>query len=169
MDSSAKFKFAKIQLSGFTLIEFLVVISIFAVLATLAVINLLKPQTQASVATTAVTLIADIRRQQLAAMAGDSGNTSTSQPQGIFFETNKYTLFVGSTYSAGAIDNFVINLDNNLTFSSITFPASTLVFSKRNGEVSGFVDASSSVTVRNTQSGEQVTISVNRYGAISVN
>ncbi|MBI4033246.1 MAG: type II secretion system protein [Candidatus Blackburnbacteria bacterium] len=154
---------------GFTLIELLLVMGIFAILAALATVNLLRPQTQASVSSTTQVLTADVKGQQLKTMAGDTEGQTAPGPQGIYFEAARYTLFQGSAYSAGDPANKVVNLENNLTLTGINFPTSQLVFARRSGEVAGFVAGSDSVTVQNTQSSEQKTITVNRYGTIVIN
>ena len=118
---------------GFTLIELLVVIGIFTILSGYATINLLKPQTKASVDSATTTLVSDLRSQQLKAMVGDTEGAASAQPHGIFFETNRYTLFKGLSYSPSDSANFVVNLETNVNLTSITFPSSQVVFSRRSG------------------------------------
>jgi len=157
------------KLKGFTLIELLVVVGLFAILSSFALINLLKPQTKVSVDSTTTTLISDIKEQQLKAMAGDTDGTSTSLSHGIYFQSNRYTLFRGTSYQPAENSNFTVNLDTNLTFSSITFPSTQIVFTKRSGDITGFTAGSNSVTIRNVLSGEQKTITINRYGVVTEN
>ena len=158
-------KFAR----GFTIIELLLVIGIFAIVATLATINLVKPQTQASVDSTTQTLTADLKQQQLKAMAGDSEGASSAQVHGIKFFSDRYILFRGSTYQVGESSNFEVKLETNITLTSINFPSAEVVFLRRSGEVLNYTAGSNNVTIQNTQSSEQKTITVNRYGAITIN
>lgn len=156
------------QLSrGFTLIELMVVMGIFALMLGFASINLLRPQTQASLDTTVKTLVSDIRVQQIKAMAGDTQDTGSALDHGIYLESNRYTLFRGA-YNPTEPSNFIINLETGLQLTT-TLPSSQIVFSKRSGEISGFVAGQNTITLQNTQSAEQKIITINRYGAVTIN
>lgn len=154
--------------NGFTLIELLIVMGIFAIVSAFTTINLIKPQSQASIDAATSVLIADLKQQQLKAMAGSSSNQSEPQPFGIFFEPNKYILFFGSTYIPNP-DNFEINLEQNLTFSNINLPSSSIIFKRIDGEVVGFSAGTNSITLQNTSTGEIKTIQFNRLGSTTVN
>ena len=154
---------------GFTLIELLIVIGIVTTLTSLTVVNLIKPQTQATFSSALNVMSSDIKSQQLKAMTGESLGQPASLEHGIYFEANKYTLFKGSTYSASDPENFVVNLENDITLTGITLPNSQVVFSKRSGNVSNFVDGSNTLTINNTQSGESKTLTIQRYGAVFIN
>lgn len=155
--------------TGFTIVELLLTLGIVSLLAAFATIALIRPQVKTSVDTTAVTLVADIKQQQLKAMVGDAEGSANSQPFGIYFEDNRYTLFRGSTYIVGDPNNFIVNLDTNINITDITFPGNTLGFNKRSGEVAGFVPGQNSLVVRSSISSEQKTIVINRYGTININ
>lgn len=152
---------------GFTLIELLVVMGLFAVLAAISFISLGRPQIQAVISSSSFTLVSDLRAQQLKAMAGDTLGEATSQPHGIYFETNQYTLFKGASYNASDTTNLVIEL-TGVTLTNINFPSNQVVFEKSSGEVSGYVSGSDNVTVAHSD-GSSSTITVNRYGVASVN
>lgn len=154
---------------GFTLIEVIVVMTLFALLSTFATINLLRPQTKISLDTTVSTLVADIKQQQLKSMVGESGSAALATTFGLYFEPTRYILFPGSSYNPVNPDNFVVDLDNNMVLSNILFPSQTIVFSRMSGEVVGFSPGSNSVVARNNNSGEQKTVTINRYGAIIIN
>ena len=155
--------------AGFTIIELLLTLGIIALLSTFTTVALIRPQIKASVDTTATTLVADVKQQQLKAMVGDSEDLASSQTFGIYFEGNRYTLFRGSTYVAGDPNNFIVNLDTNINITDITFLGNTLVFNKRSGEVAGFLPGQNSLVVKSTISSEQKTVTINRYGAIEIN
>ena len=157
--------------SGFTVIELVIVMAIVALLTGLTTINFIKPQTSATTQSAINTLIADIKEQQIKAMAGDSEDSTgatPAQPHGIYLEANKYTLFRGASYNPSEPNNFAVNLETGLTLST-TFPSSQLVFTKRSGEITSYSAGSDTITVTNSQSGEQKTITINRYGAITIN
>ena len=152
---------------GFTLIELALIMAIIAILVSFISVNLLKPQTTASTASTVKILGADLKEQQIKAMSGDSDGETTTDSQGIYFESNRYTLFRGPNYASGS-HYFQVDMDQNLILSN-TLPSSQVVFGKRSGEVASYAPGSDTITLSHTQSGEQKTITINRYGAITIN
>ncbi len=150
---------------GFTLIELLVVVLITGMLLGLMSITLGRPQTVANVTTSSDTLLADLKGQQILSMMGDTGNQTSAQPHGIYLQSTQYTLFAGSSYAAGN-SYFVVNLAANAKLST-TFPSTQVVFTKGSGEVQGFVTGSNAITL--TSGAVTKTITINRFGAITVN
>ncbi len=150
--------------SGFTLTELLVVIGIIAILFVLSTINLGKAQTTVSVATVTNTLLADLKNQQLLAMTGDVGSTTSQQEHGIYIQLNSYTLFSDSTYTSADSNNFTVSAGNNSL--TTTFPSNQIVFNKGDGSVDGFSPGNNTITV--SGSGTTKIITVNRFGATSV-
>lgn len=136
------------------MIELMVVMGIFALMLGFASINLIRPQTQANLDTTVTTLISDLKGQQIRAMSGDGPSA-----YGVFFEQNRYTLFTGSSFSAGATDNFSVNMEGGITIS----PTTSVVFAQRSGETS-----TTSILVTNTNSNQTKTVTINQYGAASI-
>lgn len=155
-------------MTGFTLVEVLVVMGLVAIISSLSVVNLIQPQTSANVFGVAETLVADLKGQQVKSMVGDSFGTVAAQQHGVYVQSGSYTLFKGASYSAGDSANFVIQPDSTITFST-TLPSSQAVFAKASGEVVGFTNGANTITVSNTVSGESKTITINTYGAITVN
>ena len=151
--------------SGFTLVELLIIIGLFTILSSFAVINLIRPQTKANLDATVTVLISDIKEQQLKAMIGDAGG-DTPGAYGVYFGTNQYTLFKGSTYSPSDTNNFVVSFQGDAT-STTTFASSQVVFSQRSGEVASFSASNNTVTI--TSSGDAKTITINALGTISAN
>lgn len=151
--------------SGFSLIELLIVVLITSALLGLISVNLGRPQTVATVTTSIDTLLADIKGQQVLAMAGDTGTLASAQPQGVLFQSTQYTLFTGSSYGTGN-SYYPITLPANAQLST-TFPSSQVVFTKGTGEVQGFVSGSNTVTL--TSGSVTRVITINRYGAMTVN
>lgn len=154
----------KIKRNGYSIIEMLIVMGIFAMLLALITINLNNAQPRTSLNTEINTILADIKQQQLKAMTGSAEN---NQPQqyGIYFEPTRYTLFAGSSYSPSSPSNFVINLDSNTEFNNINLPISTIVFEKGNGDIVSFLDGSA-IGVRNTVNNDQKIITFNKLGNI---
>jgi len=152
---------------GVTLTELLITSVLVGLLFGYITINFLRTQQKASSRTSINTVVADIKEQQIKAMVGDTEGRSTIDYYGVYFQPTQYTLFHGASYNAGDSANFVIKLGNTTQFSSITFPSSSVVFSKGSGEIVGFINGSNTVTLKNLQSNDTKTITINRYGVIT--
>lgn len=153
--------------NGFTFIELVVVIGILSTIVGLAVMNLGGLQRRADLQTSISSLISEIKQQQIKAMIGDTEGTGTQSTYGIYFQSDSYTTFRGSNYSAGATGNFTVNLGNTIEFSTINLPASQIIFDKGSGEIANFVAGTNTITIRNTTNNEQRTITINKYGVIT--
>jgi prepilin-type N-terminal cleavage/methylation domain-containing protein len=150
---------------GATIIELLLVLAVLSILSGFVVINLGRITRTTSVLSSSEVLLSDVRTQQEKAMNG-AGDGTENTSFGIFFETDKYTLFRGTAYSASEPTNIVINLPEDINFVNITFPQSTVVFNATSGEISGFSAGNNTVSLVNTTGGEQKAIRFNRYGVI---
>jgi prepilin-type N-terminal cleavage/methylation domain-containing protein len=152
--------------SGFTMVELLIVMSLIGLLATVAVVNLIKPQQTASLSGTVDVLVADLRGQQLRAMAGNTVSASTAQPHGVYIEPSRYTLYKGSVYSGSDTDNFSVEPEG--VSLSTTFASSQVTFQKISGEPASFNASANTITVSNP-AGETKTITINRFGIATAN
>jgi prepilin-type N-terminal cleavage/methylation domain-containing protein len=157
----------RLSQAGFSLVELLVVMGLFAVIAGITTINLIRPQTTASQQNTLNQLVSDLRAQQQKAMAGDSGAASTAQPYGVYIQNNQYTLFKGSSYSAADPENFVVAAGANTTITT-TFGSSQVIFTKASGEITGFSAGANTITITNSVSGVSTVITMSRYGVLAV-
>jgi len=142
--------------------------TIFAIMAGLISVNLIRPQTSASVDSVVNILVSDVKAQQIKSMVGDSDVSSSAQNFGIYFESNKYTLFSGSSFIPADAKNFVVNLDTNISIVNNTFLQPT-IFVRRSGEVTGLGTGSNSLTIQNAETGDQKIITINRLGTLTVN
>src|SRR4030042_4330905 len=157
-------------MKGFTLIELMVVMAIFALITGFGALNLVNLQTKSSLASDFNTLVADIKEQQIKTMVGDMGGTASQIEFGIYFEPNRYTLFRGASYSSSEPSNFIVDLSDNTTLTtSFPLPEPQLVFSVNNGEVLNFSAESNQIKLQETISGDSKIITINRYGAIVKN
>ncbi|HSX00905.1 MAG TPA: type II secretion system protein [Candidatus Saccharimonas sp.] len=154
--------------AGFTLIEVLVVMAILAIVIGVAMVNLVRPQTQGDLVGVTQTLVADLKDQQAKAMAGDAGTGSTAAAQGVRVASGGYTLFRGSSYDGGDPDNAVVSPVSSISLSS-TFSGGEVVFEAGSGEISGWSSGTDTITITNTVSSDSKTLTINRYGAITVN
>lgn len=153
--------------TGFVLIELAVVLGIVSVLIGMAVMNIFGSRNKTSLGGVVDTLVADIRSQQTKAMTGTTQGGVPSTGYGIRFEPTQYILFSGLTYNPVDPANAVIPLDSDITFSTISLPDNSIVFASKGGEFVGFATASSSLSIRETNSGEVKTIQFNPYGIIT--
>lgn len=152
---------------GFTLIELLLVMGLLAIVGIITSINLIKPQTAATLGATADTLVADLRAQQLKAMTGNSASGSVAEPFSLLVANDHYTTYSG-TYNASSPDNFVTMTESGVRLTT-TFPAATITFAKGTGELTNFSAGVNTITLTNTNSGETTTIQLNRLGVVTVN
>ncbi len=152
--------------SGFTFIELIVGMGVFATLVGLATVNLLGVQRKSSLTATIDTLIADIKEQQIKAITGDTFGGGQSS-YGIYFGPGQYVLFAGGTYHPNDSTNAMIPLDTNVVFSSINFPDTSVVFASGSGEIINFNSQAHTVTLLQVHSGEGKTIDINRYGVVT--
>lgn len=144
--------------SGFILTELIVVMFIFAVLFGVVTVSLLTVRQKSVTYAPLDLLISDLRSQQLKAMLGDTEGQGGSSNYGIYFSQNSYTL---------ESSNFTVSLDSALQFINITFPSTSVIFAKGSGEVVGFIEGANSLTLKDTVSGEQKTLTINRLGSIT--
>ena len=124
-------------------------------------------QEKSYIDSTIETVLSDIKHQQLKSMSGDTGGTSAGNSFGIHFTTSNYILFQGITYDGTDPKNYVIDIDDSLEFSSVTFPQSRILFTKGSGEIAGYTPGSNTVTVRHIGSNQTKTITINGYGVIT--
>ena len=159
-----------LRIKGFTVIELAVVLGILTTILGIAAINLTTIQHKTYLATTVDTVIADIKKQQLKAMIGDSEGRSSHDRYGVYFESDRYTLFHGLNYSPSDLANKVVPLDNSIIFGTISFPQNKIVFEGVSGEINNYASGSDKFILKNSVTNEQRTITFNRYGVIiSVN
>ena len=155
------------NIAGFTFVELMVTIGIFALLASFITVNLIRTQQRPNLDATITSLVSDLKEQQIKSMGGDSEGQAVAQTYGVYFASGSYTLFRGSTFQPSDQSNFTVNPDS-VQFST-SLPSSQLVFSRRSGEVTGFVNGSNTITIKNTVTNDQKIITIHRYGAITIN
>jgi|SRR3989344_3014511 len=161
-----KFTIPKAKLwRGFTLVELLVAMGIFGILAGFASINLLRAQSSATLGTMVATLVSDARLQQIKAMTGDASGTNEADAYGMYFTGDMYVLFKGTSYVAEDPTTSEIALPENVVVTT-TFPNSTIIFSERSGEIANY-DANTDIVTVTDGSGQQRAIEFNSLGTVS--
>lgn len=149
---------------GYTIIELLIVMGIFAIFFGFASLNLLGVRSKTSLATTTDVLVSDLRSQQVKSMTGDTGGGPQNINYGIYFTPNSYVLFKG-TYSAADPTNFTVNLDEATI--ATTFAGSLITFNKGSGEVVDFDPNGRTIRLTSTSSGASKVIVINRFGVVT--
>ncbi len=151
---------------GFTLVELIVVLGILFSLLAFSVPSLTQNQRQTEIDSAGSLLISDLRNQQIKSMLGDTETAATATSAGIYFQTDRYTLFRGQTYSAQDSGNVVVILDPQFEFTATNFPSSQIVFARGSGEAGNFTSDSYSLTLTDIQSQVSRVITVNKYGVV---
>ncbi|EKD64583.1 MAG: hypothetical protein ACD_50C00342G0003 [uncultured bacterium] len=153
---------------GFTLPELLLVMGILTILFGFITINLLNFRQKSVLNTTVDTVVSDLKSQQNKAMVGDTQGSGTISDYGVYFESDRYILFRGSSYNPLEPSNFSIDLDPSHTFSDIDVPSSSIIFEKGSGQMTGWTAATDTVTLTDSTNGNQKIIQINIYGAITI-
>lgn len=120
------------QRQGFTLTELVILMGILLGLFALTTGASFTSITQSQAGTTVATMIADLRATQTRAMTGNIPGTTPVSGWGIQYESDRYTIFPGSTYVAGAPSNITIILPDNV---SVSANPSTIIFQKLSGSL----------------------------------
>jgi len=130
-----------------------------AVLLGFITISLVRSQQTVSLTATEEVLVADLKQQQLKSMIGDTEGRASSDSYGIHFDSNRYVLFHGSTYSSSDSANAVINLESNMQFNSPDFD---IVFSKLSGTISA-----ATIELQDNTNSQLKKIHLNKYGVVT--
>ncbi|MCJ7740184.1 type II secretion system GspH family protein [Candidatus Microgenomates bacterium] len=157
--------FSRKYQSGFTLVEVIVALAVFASLFAIVVINLLNVSLKATLSESIDTFNNNFKSQQLKAMVGDTEGNSIKENIGIYLATDKYIDFYGS-YKAQSSANLEIKFDDNIRLVNTSFPSSQIIFIGGNGEILG-ATGNNTITLQNTLSGEQKIITINKYGVVT--
>jgi len=152
---------------GYSLVEILITIGIFAILSGLATISLLNAQHSASLQGQLTTLIADTKQQQIKAMQGDTEGRATPDYYGIHFASNSYTLFHGTSYNASDSTNLTFPLDTVFQFTNITLTNGNLIFIPLSGEMYGYSTLANSVILKDTTNNQQKQLQFNYLGVLT--
>lgn len=160
------FSFSITNQRGITLIETIVIVTVLIVLVGLTTINITPLVPKAEVRAATDVLVADIKQQQLKAMAGTTDGQSAAQAYGVYLGADQYVLFTGDTYSASDPLNRVIDLAEPLSLTS-EFTGNVIVFARGSGEIVGFTDGVDTIFLTTSASGLTRNIVFNRYGVIT--
>ncbi len=154
---------------GFSILEVILAVAVLAILLAIATMNLVGATHRTYQNTTAETLIADLKTQQIKAMNGDTEGSGITGNYGIYFQPTQYVLFRGSTYSPSNPTNFAVKIPDDVNFTNILFPDSQVIFASGSGEFANFANGKNSVTIINLTGTTQKTVTLNRFGVVTSN
>lgn len=152
---------------GFTLVELVITIALFAIIAVVGGVSLFGTQRKSTLTGTVQQIAALLREAQSDAMAGEQGTA-----WGVHFENATatapfYSLFASSTYSPQAIVGGYYRLPASVGYATSSLPAGAAVnitFSP----ITGTASASTSITLYSLGSAAfSSTISIASSGAVS--
>ncbi|MBI4992268.1 MAG: prepilin-type N-terminal cleavage/methylation domain-containing protein [Candidatus Harrisonbacteria bacterium] len=146
--------------NGFTVVEVLIAIAVVSVLASLSVAYFNSFLARNELQNESLKVVDSLRRAR-----GQSMARQEDSQWGVHFESNKYVLFKGSSYSAADSYNEEITLPDVLTISTINLNGggSDVVFNKITGETLNF----GTTTIQNDLN-ESKNIVINSYGTIEI-
>jgi prepilin-type N-terminal cleavage/methylation domain-containing protein len=145
---------------GFTMLEVIVVIIIFAVILGLSILYYQTTQVRTDLNGQVSQFVSYAR---LAQSGTDAGKNNSDH--GIHLENNRYVLFIGSSYVNGAGTNVVIPLPPTIVIQNINLNGggSDIVFERPYGETTDF----GSVDFHSAQLNETKTITISNLGNIN--
>lgn len=146
---------------GFTLVELIVTIGIFAILAALSSLNFFSTYSQSKLGAAQEVLLADLKTAQSNAMSGKGDTGVGVDGWGLkVVSSSQYQIFPGSTYASNPL-NIVTNLGSDLTVTT-TFPNDEIVFESVSGNVVGYLSGQDTITL--SSGGNSRVIRLNGYG-----
>lgn len=158
---------------GFSLIELILVIALLSIILGITTVTLFRPVAKANLATVSTDIFSILREAQNQAINTDTSGDPQSNDYGVHFDANSYTLFKGTTYTAGDASNFKIDTAANITISP-TLPCPSppgdcdnIVFQRVSGEVLTYDDVNNTICVSETSTNKQTRLTVNFLGVVT--
>ena len=130
---------------GFTIVELLLAMGVFAILAGLGSVNYFSTYNQTSAGTLQEVLIADLRSAQAKAMTGQTSGGVAVPSWGVKFLSSSYVVFPGPSYVAGSSANYIVALPEGMVLTP-DFASDQVLFAKGSGEIIGYDSEADSLT-----------------------
>lgn len=160
MEKIEKNKGLPAERRGFTLIETMLVVVLFAIALGLSILYSQTSQLRADLNTQASTIVSYLRLAQSNAIAGN-----TNEINAMHLGNNAYTLFVGPTYDPDESSNYTPDIPPTITIENIVLNGGgdDIIFDKSNGET----DSYGTFDIKSNQINKSVTITILPIGTIS--
>ncbi|HSX58126.1 MAG TPA: type II secretion system protein [Candidatus Saccharimonadales bacterium] len=158
---------------GFSLIETVLVISLFSIVLLISAPILFTNLGGEKAATLAQNINSALKEAQNKAMSSEALGQASPTEFGVHFTSSNYTIFQGSSYNSSDPNNFVNQIDNgtslttNLPCISSPTNCNNLVFSKLVGEVVSF-DQTKNTLCAKDNAGNGVLLTINSAGVVNV-
>lgn len=153
--------YKKTQQSGFTLIEILIAVAIMVLLSALTIAAFSTLNKQVSLDTTSQNILSVLRRARSQTLASENEST-----YGVHFETSKYVLFKGTSYTNGAAYNKEFNLSETEIYAvTLAGGVSDVVFDRIRGTTSQSGTVSTRLSLDTSKTN---TVSIDPSGQVSL-
>ena len=151
---------------GFTIIELILVLSLFGVILGLVALPLATLQTDSALRDATIAIKDTLRRAETQAMSGylaDSWGVHLSGAGGCIFPATQYYIFRGNTFDSASDTSDVFDLPVSSRISSVSIGGGCdVIFTRFHGSTT----STGIVTLQNN-TGATNTVSINQYGRIS--
>jgi len=155
---------------GFTLIEVLVVISLLTLALLIATSSFSGGGQSNDLEQTSSEVISLLSEARSKAITSDTQNEPSSSSYGIHFETDKATLFKGTSFDILDSSNFEITFSNSQLTTDLPCPSAAecnnLLFQEISGEIASFDSNANSICIGSGS--QEKKISVNYLGVVNV-
>lgn len=152
---------------GFTIMEVIVVMSIFALIVALPMAFYWGIGRQDALAATTRNVVAAMHEAQTTTISGRSVDAQQPSSYGMHFESTYYDTFSGSSYSSTDPTNERTTLPSGITFSQINLPNSEVIFTRVTGQVLGFDRTKNSLTILESNTGTVKHVTISKVGSIT--
>lgn len=153
---------------GLTVVELLISIGVLAILLLLGTVIYSNFAQKDQVLTVGREIENIINEAKAKTMAGFTLGGSEALNFGVYFETDRYVLFPGTSFNPGHIDNQEFTLPTTVSFTNINLPSNSLVFEKVTGEVINYDPVQSSIVLESQRTLEEKIISFNQLGVVTI-
>jgi len=147
---------------GITLVELMVAIGILMIIFAIGMLMFGRMERDSEIDEIASEIKATLQKSQALCL--------NNIPSGVYFETDKYTLFYGSSYNANNPKNEIYNLPGTIRLTDIHLPSppltNSVTFDKITGYITNYADPTN-LTIRAT-SGRQKIMTLNKFGTIEI-
>ncbi len=152
----------KKNISGYTIIELLIVIGMISIIASIVALNFSSNRNQKSLSIALDETTSLINEARTDTLEGSSGSV-----YGVHFETSRAVLFKGSSFIDGTSGNKIISFDPSVSMSSIVLAGggSNIFFKKLTGDT----DQYGTLVIQQADGSMSKTITIAQTGLVSSN